>query len=125
MRLAGMALAAFVIALLFAAVGMHVVLAQNQFRLDQLNAQAATQQDRYQRLRLQVDQLSSPPRIIGIAEGRLGMVTPAQVTFVKPSSATVGSAAGSGAAVAVAPSGPPAATAPADWSKVKPQLAAR
>ncbi len=125
MRLAGMALAAFVIALLFAAVGMHVVLAQNQFRLDQLNAQAARQQERYQQLRLQVDQLSSPSRIIGTAEGRLGMVTPAQVTFLKPSSATAGPPAGSGGSVGAAPSGPAAATAPADWSTVKSHLAAR
>ena len=120
-RLGGMALAGFVIALLFAAVGMHVVLAQNQFRLDQLDAQAAKQQAQYQQLRLQVDQLSSPQRIIGTAEGKLGMVAPGPVTFLSPSRATPGSAGGARVA---ATGGPAPATAPADWSTVKPQLAA-
>jgi cell division protein FtsL len=122
MRLAGMALAAFVIVLLFAAVGMHVVLAQNQFRLDRLNAEAGQQQLRYQQLRLKVDQLSSPERILGTAEGRLGMVVPGSVTFLKPSSANPGVGVG---AAAVAQGGPQAATAPKDWAGVKPQLAAR
>lgn len=124
-RLGGMALAGFVIALLFAAVGMHVVLAQNQFRLDQLDAQAAKQQAQYQQLRLRVDQLSSPQRIIGTAEGRLGMTSPHQVTFLSPSSATPGpSGAASAASASVSGGGPAPATAPADWSTVKPQLAA-
>jgi cell division protein FtsL len=128
MRLAGMALAGFVIALLFAAVGMHVVLAQNQFRLDRLDNQAALQQARYQQLRLQYDQLSSPQRIIGTAEGRLGMVPPAQVTFLDPSSATqpsgVAAAAAGAGGTAQAAGGPAPATAPPNWSTVKPQLAA-
>jgi cell division protein FtsL len=118
-RLGGMVLAGFVIALLFAAVGMHVVLAQNQFRLDQLDSQAAAQQARYQQLRLQVDQLSSPQRIIGTAEGKLGMVAPGQVTFLNPSSATSGSGVTSATA-----GGPAPATAPPNWSTIKPQLAA-
>jgi cell division protein FtsL len=120
-RLGGMVLAGFVIALLFAAVGMHVMLAQNQFRLDQLNADAAQQQAKYQQLRLQVDQLSSPARIIGTAEGRLGLVAPGPVTFLSPSRATPAA----GGPVTATPSGGPApARAPADWSTVKPQLAA-
>ncbi len=117
-RFASMAVAAFVIVLLFAAVGMHVVLAQNQFRLDQLNAQAAAQQSRYQQLQLQVDQLSSPERIIGTAEGKLGMVEPAAVTFLNPSSATPGTT------TIASPGGPAPAIAPRDWSSVKAQLAA-
>ncbi len=119
-RLAGMALAGFVIALLFAAVGMHVMLAQNQFRLDQLDARASAQQARFEQLRLQVDQLSAPSRIIGTAEGRLGMVPSGKVTFLSPSSATPSP----GGAVAAGPGGPAPATAPPAWSTVKPQLAA-
>ncbi len=117
LRIGGMALAGFVIALLFAAVGMHVMLAQNQFRLNQLDSQAAAQQAKYQQLRLQVDQLSSPQVIIGAAEGRLGMVPAGSVTFLNPSSATAGRPA-------TASGGPAPATAPPGWSTIKPQLAA-
>ncbi len=121
MRLGGAVLAAFVIGLLFAAVGMHVVLAQNQFRLNQLDAQAATQQARYQQLRLRVDQLSSPEVIVGTAEAKLGMVRPGQVTFLSPSSATSASGGTPGGAGhgGVAP-----ASAPPGWSTIKPQFAA-
>lgn len=117
MRLGGVVLAASVILLLFAAVAMHVVLAQNQFRLNQLEAKAAAQQAQYQQLRLDVDRLSAPDRIIGAAEGRLGMVAPASVTFLKPSSAiTPASNAVQG--------GPAPATPPPGWSTIKPQLVA-
>jgi cell division protein FtsL len=118
-RVGGVALTAFVIALLFAAVGMHVVLTQNQFRLDKLNNEATAQQAQYQQLRLQVDQLSSPQRIIGTAEGKLGMVEPASVTYLRPASATPGTTANTDAQ-----GGPAPATAPADWSTIKPELAA-
>jgi cell division protein FtsL len=121
-RIAGMVLAGLVIALLFAAVGMHVELAQNQFRLDSIDAQATAQQTKYQQLRLQVDQLSSPQRIVGIAQGKLGMVAPGTVTYLSPASATSGPA--STAAAGTAQGGPPTATAPAGWSTIKPQLAA-
>jgi len=118
-RLGGVALTAFVILLLFAAVGMHVVLAQNQFRLDTLDTQAAAQQTQYQQLRLQVDQLSSPARIVGTAETKLGMVEPGTVTFLRPASATPGVIAPSSA-----DGGPAPATAPPGWSTIKPELAA-
>jgi len=127
LRIGGVALVGFVIALLFAAVGMHVVLAQNQIRLDSLNSEAAAQQARYQQLRLQVDQLSSPQRILGIAQGQLGMVSPGPVTYLHPASATsgAGSAGASASGTGVAASaGPSPASAPAGWSTVKRQLAA-
>ena len=60
MRLAVAAAGVFVAAVVFGLVGVHVMLAQNQFRLDRLNAQAKAQEASYQRLRLQVDQLESP-----------------------------------------------------------------
>lgn len=119
MRVAGMVLAAAVIVLLFAAVAMHVVLTQNQFRLTQIDSEAASQQTHYQQLRLQVDGLSSPERILGIAEGKLGMVPPATVTYLRPASATSGPQAGTGYQ-----GGPAPATPPAGWSTVKPELAA-
>jgi len=120
MRVGGVVLAASVILLLFAAVAMHVVLAQNQFRLNQIQAQAAAQQAKYLQLRLAVDRLSSPQRIIGTAEGRLGMVPPPTVTFLNPSSATAGRAPAKTATL----SGPAPATPPPGWSTIKPQLVA-
>lgn len=135
-RLGGGLLAAFVVALLFVAVGMHVMLAQNQFKLDRLNKQAAAEQAAYQKLRLQVDQLESPQRILSTAQGRLGMVLPPSVTFLTPStgSSLVGTGAGgrslpqattaTGATgtTSRAQSAPAPATAPPGWSLVKPQL---
>lgn len=117
MRIGGVVLVAAVILLLFAAVAMHVVLAQNQLRLSQVDSQAAAAQAQYQRLRLQVDQLSSPARIVGTAESHLGMVTPGSVTYLKPSGATPGSNA-------TASGGPAPATPPAGWSTIKRQLVA-
>lgn len=120
LRLATAGLVAFVIALLFAAVGMHVILAQNQFRLDSLNSQARAQQAQYQQLQLQVDQLSAPSRIVGLAEGTLGMVPPSSVNYVAPASATSRPRASAGTTQV----GPPPATAPAGWSTIKAHLAA-
>ena len=117
MRIGGVVLVAAVIMLLFTAVAMHVVLAQNQLRLSQVDGQAAAAQAQYQRLRLQVDQLSSPARIVGTAESKLGMVIPGSVTYLKPSAATSGSDTTS-------TGGPAPATPPAGWSTIKPQLVA-
>lgn len=123
MRVGGVVLAGAVIALLFAAVAMHVVLTQNQFRLTKLNSEAAVQQTRYQELQLQVDQLSSPERILEIAEGRLGMVAPATVTYLKPASVTAAPPTAPATATSYQ-GGPAPATASAGWSTVKPELAA-
>ncbi|MGH9123557.1 MAG: hypothetical protein ACRDZ8_02385 [Acidimicrobiales bacterium] len=112
LRIGAGVVTAFVIALLSAAVWMHVVLAQNQVRLDALKTRADTAQTQYQQLRLQVDQLSSPARILGIAEDQLHMAAPSSVTYMTPGGA------------AAATSGPSAATPPADWSTIKPHLAA-
>ncbi|HEX3539456.1 MAG TPA: hypothetical protein VHT75_03345 [Acidimicrobiales bacterium] len=118
MRVGGVVLVAAVIMLLFASVAMHVVLAQNQLRLSQVDGQAAAAQAQYQRLRLQVDQLSSPARIVGTAEHTLGMVPPSSVTYLKPSGAT------SGPDTSASGGGPAPATPPAGWSTIKPQLVA-
>jgi len=126
-RLGGVVVAGLVVAVLFVSVGMHVMLAQNQFQLDRLNAQAEAQQAQYQKLRLDVDRLAAPQRIIAAAQGRLGMVQPGSVTFLAPASATVPGTAGATAAGSV-PSGKPSTIAPAGvdpgWLVLKPQLAA-
>jgi cell division protein FtsL len=69
-------------AVCLALVGLHVLIAENQFRLDNLQSQAATEQAQYEKLRLQVAQLEAPARIVSEAEGRLGMVQPATVTYL-------------------------------------------
>jgi len=72
---------------LFGAVVAHVVLTQNQFKLERLQRQAAEQQARYERLRLQVAELESPARIVAAAQERLGMVPPPTVKYLTPAKA--------------------------------------
>ncbi len=117
-RLGAAVAVGLVVAVLFVSVGMHVSLAQNQFRLDRLNAQAAAEQAKYQQLRLQVDRLAAPQRIIATAQQKLGMVQPGSITYLAPSSSTPASGPVAGGSTI-----PPAAVAPS-WSALKPQLAA-
>ena len=123
-RLAVIATGLFVMAVLFGLVGLHVMLAQNQFRLDRLTTQADAEQARYERLRLQVDQLESPQRIVATAQQKLGMVTPASVTYLTPS-APLPASGPSGTTGAAGSAGLPAAVSPPDWPTVKPHLAAQ
>jgi hypothetical protein len=86
-----------VLAIVFGLVSVHVLLAQNQFRLDRLDTGAAAEQARHERLSLRVAQLESPERVVATAEGRLGMVAPAKVTYLTPAaplSASVRAAGG-------------------------------
>ncbi|HLK42548.1 MAG TPA: hypothetical protein VKV34_04350 [Thermoleophilia bacterium] len=104
-------------AMVFGLVLVHVVLAQNQLRLDQLNTRAAADEVTYERLRLQVAQLESPARIVNEATDR-GMVTPPGVTYLVPPTSQSSTANASSATT-----GNPAASS--DWTEVKPELAAR
>lgn len=112
-------------AIALALVYLHVVLAQRQFRLDNLNAQVQKDSAAYQQLRLQVAELGSPDHIISTAEGRLGMVQPSKVVYLTEPPGTPGtgapagglSSAGSDASPAHAPAGY------ADWPVVKSELA--
>jgi cell division protein FtsL len=134
-----------------ALVTMHVLIAENQFRLDQLQQQASVQQERYEKLRLEVAELEAPARIVSAAEGPLGMRQPASVTYVPapPTTATPtsgvagadeasalpapgpgvsqGVATGHGSSSASAPEGGSGATVAspqgdADWPLIKPYL---
>ena len=119
-RLAGAAAVTAVLAVLFGLVAIHVLLAQNQFQLDRLNARSSAAEAQYDRLRLQVAQLDSPERVVATAEGRLGMVQPAKTTYLTPNAP--------GPGPATAPPGTRAAATPtvsADWARVKAQLGAR
>ena len=107
--------------MVFGLVFVHVILAQNQLRLDRLSTRAAADEVTYERLRLEVAQLESPSRIVKDATDR-GMVTPPGVTYLVPSSTSPTSPA-SASVVPPASAGTPAASS--DWTEVKPELAAR
>ncbi len=129
-----------------ALVYFHVVLAQRQFTVDHLQTQVEQAQSTYQQRRLEVAQEGSPEHIVSMAEGQLGMVAPAQVTYLTPAAGTTvpgasGTSNRSGAASSSATSVPsgsgrpptatgqaaqPSATAPvgdADWPHIKQLLA--
>jgi len=115
--------------LLFGLVTAHVLLTQNQFRLQKVQRQAAQEQARYERLRAEVAELESPGRIVAAAQERLGMVPPASVKYLTPATGKHGKTAGAQ---------PPGATtnagakgndhddadeqAMSDWAAVKRQL---
>jgi hypothetical protein len=106
----------------FGLVYLHVILAQRQFVLDRLTQKVQSDRSTYERLRVQVAELSSPANIISRAEGKLGMRQPASVTYLT-APVTIG--------------GPPPSTIPenlasgqvkapagvADWPQIKAQLA--
>jgi cell division protein FtsL len=89
----------------FGVVVAHVVLTQNQFRLDGLQQRSARQQAEYDRLRLNVAELESPGRIVAAASERLGMVTPAAITYLTPTTGDAGTS-GSPAATATGQAAP-------------------
>ncbi|MDP9072231.1 MAG: hypothetical protein M3N68_13310 [Actinomycetota bacterium] len=102
---------------LFALVASHVVLTQGQFRLDRLQARAAAEQARYERLRLQVAELEAPERVVAAAQERLGMVPPPGVTYLSPTGPVPGTSQGR--------QGLGESAATDDWSRVKRQLSSR
>jgi|GEM_PF-1194117 len=128
-----------VFVVLFGLVVFHTVLLQNQRRLDQLDARVQDEQARYQQLRLEVAQLSSPQRIVDVATQKLGLVPSDGTTYLTPSGAdaaaaratrvtgTTGQDSQDGAANATA-GAETAATAPVaggtSWPQVKPYLGA-
>ncbi len=77
------------IALLFAAAfvaaAAHALVAQNQFRLNALQAQEAAAASQEKALQLRVAQMEAPQRVVWVAEHRLGMVVPTKVTYVQAS----------------------------------------
>ena len=105
---------------LFGVVVFHVLLTQNQFRLDKLQEESIERQAEYDRLRLQVAELESPDRIVAAAHG-LGMVTPPKVTYLAPTVEETPAADDDTRAARRgndAPSG-----GETSWSTVKPHLA--
>ena len=101
---------------LFGVVVFHVLLTQNQFRLDKLQEQSLERQAEYDRLRLQVAELESPDRIIASAQA-LGMVSPPKVTYLAPTIEEAGDLD------APALTADQASGGESSWSTVKPHLA--
>lgn len=96
----------------------QVLIAQSQFELARLQSDAATAEDRYDRLRLQVAELESPGRIMATAQERLGMVPPPGVTYLTPVPSESATPKGSH-------TGTNDEAVAADWSRIKPILATR
>ena len=119
LRLALLATAVLTVGTIFGAAVFHVLLIQSEFRLDQLNKEAAKEQARYEKLRLDVAQLSAPERIVATAQQRLGMVVPPQVAYLM---APVPRDAGH---QGVEPDDPAAPSLVGGWEEVKPHLGTR
>lgn len=118
-RLVAFGVSVLVCAGLFGVVAFHVVLTQGQLQLDQLRDTADAQQALYDRNRLLVAELESPERIVKVAQERLGMVPPPDVTYLSPTGIKV-----------EVPGGGDPATAPStdeststSWPAVKAHLA--
>ena len=78
------AAALIVVSTMFAAVGAHAMVAQEQFRLVQLQGELSNAQTARQQLQQSVVELSSPSRIVHVAETQLGMTPPQQITYLSP-----------------------------------------
>lgn len=75
---------ALVVGALAAAAIAHGVVASQQQRLNALQTEVGQSLIAQQDLQLARAQLEAPPRILQIATGRLGMVTPQTVTYLPP-----------------------------------------
>ena len=117
-------LTAGLFATLLAVAVAHTVLVQGQVRLDELDAQLATEQSRYQELRMEVSELESPPRIVEEAQAQ-GMVPPADLQYLQPAAPDL-STAGPVTGDENEPGTDPAADGGADrtWSEIKAMLEA-
>jgi cell division protein FtsB len=95
---------------LLGVVAINVMIAQDQLRLDRLDAQRNVALDHRGQLQLQLAQLQSPARIVAQAEQRLGMVVPSKLTYLSGNGATVQSTAGGAVPAPLPPPSPPAAS---------------
>ena len=119
LRLALLASAVLTVGTIFGAAIFHVLLIQSEFRLDRINKEATKEEARYEKLRLDVAQLSAPDRIVATAQQRLGMVVPPQVAYLM---APAPREAGDPSAEHDDPAAPSLA---GGWAEVKPHLGTR
>ena len=106
-----LAISAFTL-ILFMAVAGHVLILQQQQRIDRLNLRSRQEQATYNQLRLKVDDLQAPSRIVERALG-LGLVQPGQVHWLTPATSLPSTASGA--------SGPSVGDS-GDYPQVKPFL---
>ena len=125
MRVLAVLMVGVVIAGLFGLVGMHVILAQEQFRLDRLQTKATEEQATYDQLRLEVAQLESPARIVADAQQRLGMVQPPAISYLAPSTRAPSSPTTTPRSQQNNSQPQSALQGETSWSVLKPQLAGR
>lgn len=111
------------LAVVFALVYLHVMLAEHQFELNRLQAEQARAQAIYQQRRLAVSELAAPSRIISIAEARLGMVQPGSVTYLHAPTTSTSTSSTATAKAGTGHAGPGTPAASADWFRMKPLLA--
>jgi cell division protein FtsL len=110
----GVVLTLLLFVALFGVAVSHALLIESQAHLDELDEQVASEQDRYERLRLERAELESPDRIV--AEAReMGMVPADDVTWLTPDQP---------APAGVTPPADAEATETSDtsWADVKPYL---
>jgi hypothetical protein len=102
-------------------VGIHVMMAEGQLRLDRLEAQATTAQRRYEGHRLAYAQEATPQAIVTRAQ-QLGLVPGSESRYLAvPGISNADSKDGTGG-----PDGTESPSARAlDWEKVKPSLVAQ
>ncbi len=98
-------------------VTVHASITQGQFELERLQDRAGEREAAYQQLRLQVAEAEAPERIVERAR-QMGMVEPAKVTYLTPTTRTSSSEQPSGASE-------PRTEAAQSWGRVKPHLDGR
>jgi len=103
-------------AVLVGNVTVHASITQGQFELEKLQDANAKREAAYHQLRLQVAEAEAPQRVVDRAR-RLGMVEPARVTYLTPTSKTSSTGSASPATGADRP-----AEAAQSWGQVKPHL---
>jgi hypothetical protein len=113
----GLLLTAILFLVMAGLAGAHTLIAQGQIRLDELDGKVRTEQARYQRLREEVAAAESPERIVAAAQAQ-GMVTPDDLVYLQPDTASEDVEAPVDAADAAAPS----VHTDTSWSTVKPML---
>lgn len=114
---------ALLFVLLFAVAVAQTMLVQGQVRLDQLDAELANEQVRYQELRKEIAVSESPARIVAEAQ-RQGMVAPDDLVYLQPSAPDAATRGDDAANATTASPGGDGDEANGAWSRVKPLLAA-
>jgi len=100
-------------------VAVYASITQGQFELEHLKNSTSEREAAYQQLRLQVAEAEAPQRVVERAR-RLGMIEPARITYLTPTSKTSSTEpASSGTASAPPPE------AAQSWGRVKPHLDGR